>query len=105
MPLALPNGMKTPLLALLLILASVPVACARPRIYSGGYYAPPPPPVGYYRAPAPRSGYVWIDGYWNLNGPRYAWRNGYWSRPPWRGAYWVPPRYQGRRWYPGYWGR
>jgi len=78
--------------------------------YGGGYYRgyvatplPAPLPPAYYVAPYP--GYNWIDGYWYPSGRRYAWRPGYWARPPFRGAYWYAPRYYGGRYYRGYWGR
>ena len=76
-----------------------------------GYYAPPPPPpvvsyaAPYYDPYYVNSGYTWIGGYWYPAGPRYAWRPGYWARPPYRGAYWVGPRYYGHRYYSGYWRR
>ena len=63
--------------------------------------APPPPYYrGYYaRPPLPGPGYAWIDGSWCVEGGRYAWRNGYWGRPPYAGAYWVAPRYYGGRYF------
>ncbi len=65
-----------------------------------------PPPARYYAMPpSPGPGFMWVDGYWYPNGGRYAWRNGYWARPPYAGAYWVAPRYNGGRFYNGYWGR
>ncbi|MCL4402176.1 MAG: hypothetical protein M1436_05890, partial [Acidobacteria bacterium] len=67
--------------------------------------APPPPPVVVYRPPCPGPGYMWVPGYYYPAGENYAWRSGFWSRPPYAGAYWVAPRYYGRRYYPGYWGR
>jgi hypothetical protein len=36
---------------------------------------------------------VWIEGYQSLEGGRYRWHDGYWSRPPYEGAYWVAPYY------------
>jgi hypothetical protein len=69
--------------------------------------APPPLPPAYYYAPPamPVPGYVWVAGYWYPYAGRWAWRNGYWTRPPYRGGYWVAPRYYGGRYYNGYWGR
>src|SRR5262249_40484876 len=79
------------------------------RICGGGYYyaAPPPPPASYYYAPpvAPAVGYTWVPGYYYPSGPRWAWRTGYWARPPYVGARWVSPRYYGGRYYGGYWRR
>lgn len=83
----------------------------------GGYYAPAPvyyaPPAYYapapayvapapvYAAPAP----VWISGYYYPVGPRWAWRPGYWARPPFAGAVWIGPRYARGHYYRGYWRR
>ncbi len=70
------------------------------------YYAPvPAPPVAAYMPACPGPGYVWIPGYYYPEGRRFAWREGYWSRPPYAGAYWVTPRYYEQRYYPGYWQR
>jgi hypothetical protein len=104
--------MKTKL-ALILLLAGTSLF-AGPRFSIGvavggpvyGYYAPPPPPPVYAYAPAyVRPGYTWISGFWYPSGPRYAWRPGYWARPPYYGARWVEPRYYGHRYYDGYWRR
>ena len=112
--------MKTKLILLMLVLgASSMFAAGRfsfgigvgPAVgYYGpgyGYYAPPPPAYypPYRYAPAPGIGYTWIDGYYYPYGGRYAWRPGYWARPPYRGAAWVRPRYYGGRYYRGYWRR
>ncbi|SRR5258706_16437145 len=76
--------------------------------YYSGYVSVPPPPIRaeYYGA-APGPGFVWVGGYWNWSGGRYAWRPGYWGRPPRARAVWVAPaweprggRYHFRR---GYW--
>jgi hypothetical protein len=108
--------MKTKLIAILLLAGSSLFAGPRVSVafgfggYGGygygGYYVPaPPPPVPVYAAPAPRPGFSWVGGYWYPAGARYAWRPGYWARPPYAGAYWVGPRYYGRRYYSGYWRR
>jgi hypothetical protein len=68
-------------------------------------YAPPPPPVAYAAPLCPGPGYSWVPGYWYPIGGRYAWRAGYWGRPPYPRAYWVAPRYYGHRYYGGYWRR
>ncbi len=107
--------MKSKLLALVFLAGSA--AFAGPRIFFGvgvGYppppvavYAPPPaPPTAYGYVPvAPGPGYTWISGYYYPVGARYAWRPGYWSRPPYARAHWVGPRYYGGRYYRGYWRR
>src|SRR5438093_700465 len=108
--------MKMKLLALILLAGSSVFAATHfgfsvgfggygyPYAYPYPYYVPPPPPVVYY-APPPRYGYTWINGYWYPAGPRWAWRAGYWARPPYRGAYWVAPRYVNRVYYRGNWRR
>ena len=73
-----------------------------------GYAAPLPPvaPAYYYARPAyPGPGYTWVDGSYYWGGRAYAWRPGYWARPPYVGARWYGPRYYGGRYYHGYWRR
>ncbi|HWC99541.1 MAG TPA: hypothetical protein VG456_22430 [Candidatus Sulfopaludibacter sp.] len=75
--------------------------------YMVGNYGPPPPPrygaMGY----APGPGYVWTDGYYNLQGRNWAWVNGRWARPPRGHSAWVRPewRHEGGRYrfHKGYW--
>ena len=64
---------------------------------------PPPAPRAYRVAPYPGPGYEWIEGYWYVANGRWAWHDGYWSRPPYEGAYWVSPYWQGGRYFEGYW--
>ena len=71
----------------------------------GGYYPPPPPPRVAYAAPIARPGFVYVGGYWYPAGAHYAWRPGYYARPPYRGAIWAGPRYYRGRYYHGYWHR
>jgi hypothetical protein len=70
-------------------------------------YRPPPPVRAEYYGPAPGSGYVWMNGYWNMNRGSYVWVPGRWSRPPRAGAVWVSPRWDNRggnyRFHRGYW--
>lgn len=103
--------MRIKLLALLLLAGSpmlaahwfVGVGVAGPA-YGYGYYAPPPPPPVYYAPPpAPYIGATWIGGYYYPYRAGWAWRSGYWARPPYAGAFWVGPRYYGGRYYGGYW--
>jgi len=108
--------MKSKLLALLLLGASS-VFAAHFSFGIGigvpGYYVAPPPPPPVYYTPAPAypapayvaPGSVWIGGYYYPASPRWAWRPGYWARPPYAGAVWVAPRYHGGRYYGGYWRR
>jgi hypothetical protein len=91
-------GMKTGILAAVLLASSALVACG------GGYraayinYNVPPPPVAPYAVGAvgyaPGPGYVWVDGFWNLNGGRWAWVNGRWAQPPHPHAMWVADRWE-----------
>jgi hypothetical protein len=36
-----------------------------------------PAPVREAR-PAPRAGWIWVDGHWRWNGRRYVWIRGHW---------------------------
>jgi len=88
------------LLAALLIAGGSLVAAD----FSVGVNIGPPPPPRVLAVPAsPGPGYVWVDGYWYANGSRWAWHNGYWTRPPYAGARWATPRYEGGRFFEGYW--
>jgi hypothetical protein len=102
--------MKRSFLKLLLVglLSTTFLACGR------GYYArapyPPPPPPGYRAVVvSPGPGYVWIDGYQDWRGRRYAWVPGRWARPPYARARWVAPHWQHRGrdrvWVRGQWRR
>jgi len=103
--------MKTKLLAGLLLAGSC--LFAAPRVFVGVGVAPAPvyayaaPPVARvaYAPGYVRPGYSWVGGYWYPYGGRYAWRAGYWARPPYAGAFWVGPRWYGHRYYRGYWRR
>jgi hypothetical protein len=68
-------------------------------------YAPPPPPAYYARPAYPGPGYSWVDGHHYWGGAAYAWRPGYYVRPPYVGPRWNGPRYYGGRYYHGYWRR
>jgi hypothetical protein len=77
-----------------------------------GAYVVAGPPAPYVAGPlgyAPGPGYVWVDGYWNLNGGRWGWVNGRWARPPYRGARWDRDRWErhGNNWrfHRGHWRR
>src|SRR5262249_21003540 len=68
----------------------------------GVAYGAPPPPPAYYYVPAPRDGFVWVDGTWGWGYNAWVWRPGYWitARP---GYAYVQGRWYGRSWHPGYW--
>jgi len=44
------------------------------------YLAIPPPEARHEVVPAPRPGYVWSAGYWNVVGNRHVWQKGHWER-------------------------
>ena len=107
--------MKSKLLAIAFLAGTVPMF-AGPRVFFGVgfgyapapvavYAAPPVAPVAAYVPAMPGPGYAWVNGYYYPVGARYAWRAGYWARPPYARAYWVAPRYYGGRYYGGYWHR
>jgi hypothetical protein len=103
--------------AAVIVAASVLVGCHRHRETRDVVYADPPPtetaagalppgPVVVAQdpppdpivevVPAPRSGYVWIGGYWFWSGGRYAWVRGHFVVPPsgYERARWVEPRWE-----------
>lgn len=49
-------------------------------------FGSPPPPARYEAVPAPRSGYVWAPGHYELINDQYVWRPGQWltARPGYR---------------------
>jgi len=102
--------MKSAVLTGILLASSAMVACG------GGYrasyvaYSVPPPPAPYVVGAvgyAPGPGYVWVDGFWNLNGGRWAWVNGRWAAPPHPHAVWERDRWErhgnGWRYHRGHW--
>jgi hypothetical protein len=54
--------------------------------------APPRPRVE-YRTVRPSRAHVWIAGYWDRDGDRWAWAPGRWEEPSMRGSVWVRPNY------------
>jgi hypothetical protein len=62
------------------------------RYYETVRVAPPPPYVEHVGSP-PAYGHVWISGYWNWGGARYAWVPGRWEAPR-PGYAWVPHRWE-----------
>lgn len=60
---------------------SIPtIASAHPSSGINIYFGSPPPPSRYERTPAPRRGYVWINGYWDIKRNRHVWHPGHWER-------------------------
>lgn len=102
-------GTKTAIVTGILLASSAMMACGPG--YRNGYvaYAAPPPPAPYVGAVgyAPGPGYVWIDGFWDLRGSRWAYVNGRWASPPHRGARWDRDRWErhGGQWryHRGHW--
>ena len=64
------------------------------------YFDTAPPPLRVEAVPAPRAGYVWAPGYWDLEGGHHVWRTGHWERER-VGYSWVAPTWVQRdnRWY------
>ncbi|HEV2275966.1 MAG TPA: hypothetical protein VGR96_17470 [Acidobacteriaceae bacterium] len=67
-----------------------------------------PPPLRYEAPPPlPGPGFVWIDGFWQPDGPDYRWIAGHYARAPYPGAYWYHPHYDhyddGWRFHEGHW--
>ena len=60
-----------------------------------------------HRPPSPGPDYVWVAGFWDNGGGRWAWVPGRWDRPATTGVYWIAPRYvhsEGAYIYePGHW--
>ena len=83
-----------------LLLVTAP---AHAQVSIGVTIGAPPPPRAYHVAPRPGPEFVWVEGYWYPVGRRWAWHDGYWTRPPFDGAYWVEPYWDGRLWVEGYW--
>ena len=79
------------------------------RSDSGYAYNSPPPPQAPSdhsygrRSASPGPGYIWIDGYWDWAGRRYAWQPGYWVRRPHSNSYWMSPRYERGRYFEENW--
>ena len=106
--------MKSKLLILMVLASASAFAASRfsigvniggPAYGVGGYYvaAPPPPPVYYAAPPSPGYGYAYVPSYYYPVGRSYAYRRGYWTRPPRGRTVWVAPRYSRNRYYAGYW--
>ena len=81
-----------------------PAAIANAQVSFGISIGQPPPPPRVYRVPAqPGPDYEWVEGYWYPLGGRWAWHNGYWTRPPYEGAYWVAPYHDDGQYFAGRW--
>jgi hypothetical protein len=81
----------------------VPASGADAQVSFNVRVGPPPAPRAYRVPPQPAPGYVWVEGYQYPQGSRYAWHNGYWTRPPYEGAYWVAPYHTDGQYFAGRW--
>jgi hypothetical protein len=96
---------KTLLSGALLAVGTVLAACAGGAAFVA--VGPPPPPRYAVVGVAPGPGYIWTEGFWDLQGRNWVWVPGRWVRPPRAQAVWVRPewRQEGGRWryHRGYW--
>jgi hypothetical protein len=63
------------------------------------YLSIAPPELRHEVVPAPRRGYVWAPGYWNVRNNRHVWQRGHWERQR-AGYHYVQPSWTQRdnRW-------
>jgi hypothetical protein len=82
--------------------ATAALGCAgSATVSSDGYYSatgvvysePPPPRV--VVTPAPRPGFIWVQGRWGYHNGEWRWRDGYWQRER-VGYYYSPGRWERR---------
>ena len=80
--------------------ATVGFAAVPSPVAAQVYFNVAPPPARVEVMPAPRSGWVWVPGYWDLRGHRHHWVPGHWERER-RGYRFSEPRWVERdgRWY------
>ncbi len=55
-----------------------------------------PPAPQYEAVPAPRPGYVWAPGYWQVENNRHVWAPGRWMEAR-QDQHWVPDRWESYR--------
>jgi hypothetical protein len=81
-----------------------PASAAQAQVTFGIRIGAPPAERAYRVPPQPGADYVWVEGYQYPQGnKKYAWHDGYWTRPPYQGAYWVAPYYSGGQYFAGQW--
>ena len=56
----------------------------------------PPPAPRYEAIPAPRSGYAWAPGYWQVQNNQHVWAPGRWMEQR-QGQHWVADRWDSHR--------
>ncbi|MEO8135708.1 MAG: YXWGXW repeat-containing protein [Betaproteobacteria bacterium] len=63
------------------------------------YFNSAPPALRYEAVPAPRRGYVWSAGYWNVKHNRHVWQAGHWEKQR-KGYAYAQPNWtqQNNRW-------
>ena len=77
--------------------APVVVVVQRPTLPSEYYVEAEPPPLQReVMVPSPGPGFIYVRGYWGVNGRTHAWVPGRWERPPHERAQWVEPRWERR---------
>jgi hypothetical protein len=101
--MAFGRGLRTTVAVLVLtgsLIGTVACASAAPR---GRVYlrVGPPAPIVETRVVSPGPGYVWLPGFYRLEGRNYAWTPGRWDRAPRARAAWVPAHWahDRRGWY------
>ncbi|MGH9623569.1 MAG: hypothetical protein ACRD6B_03245 [Bryobacteraceae bacterium] len=84
--------LRLAVLSILLLGAVALIGCGGGGAYYGVAVGPPPPPPVYGPVGvAPGVGFIWTNGYYDLNGNRWRWHQGRWRRPRHRGDRWVSP--------------
>jgi hypothetical protein len=56
------------------------------------YFDSAPPQPRHEVVPAPRKGYVWVPGYYDLKGKKHVWKAGHWEKSR-KGYHYVEPRW------------
>jgi hypothetical protein len=88
---------------LLVALCAASLGIAAAPITAGAetaiYFSVAPPPARHEAVPAPRRGYEWSPGYWNVRGQRHVWQAGHWERTR-AGHYYSQPTWtqHGEHW-------
>jgi len=94
---------------LFLILGTAPGCVVRAHVRPAVVVVDEEPPEPQYEAqPAPRAGYVWVQGHWEFRNGRWKWSRGYWKAQR-TGYVWVAGHWERRgnrhHWIAGHWQR
>jgi hypothetical protein len=85
-----------------------PASRAEATVSGGVWVEVAPPPPKRAQPPAPRRGFVWVEGRWAWDGGQWQWHEGRWERER-SGHVWVPGRWERQgnrhRWVEGHWAR